>query len=164
MALCGLCEQETAAYEDALRNLEQATAHGAADQPRNAQIIRFHLAQLLAHAGRFQDALDRCKFFATKHVDAPDLLLGIGLAGLRVITLPEDPASEDRVIFEAAGEAGYTLWAEESERGDDLLQQLFSRYPTAPNLHLFYGLLLFPHDPTLAIDEFRRGAGRQCEQ
>jgi tetratricopeptide (TPR) repeat protein len=155
MALRGLCEYETAAYEDALRDLEQATAHGAADQPRNAQIIRFHLGQLLAHAGRFQDALDQYKFFATKHVDAPDLLLGIGLAGLRVITLPKDVASEDRVIFEAAGEAGYALLAEESERGDDLFRQLFSRYPTAPNLHLFYGLLLFPHDPTMALEEFR---------
>jgi len=155
MALRGLCEYETAAYDDSLRDLEQATAQGAANQLHNAQIIRFHLAQLLAHAGRFQDALDQYKFFATKHVDAPDLLLGIGLAGLRVITLPKDVAAEDRAIFQQAGEAGYALLAEESERGDDLFAQLFSRYPTAPNLHLFYGLLLFPHDPTLAIDEFQ---------
>jgi len=61
----------------------------------------------------------------------------------------------DRAIFQQAGEAGYALLAEESERGEDLFAQLFSRYPTAPNLHLFYGLLLFPHDPTLAIDEFQ---------
>ena len=159
MALRGLCEYETAAYDDSLRDLEQATAHGAADQPRNAQIIRFHLAQLLAHAGRFQDALDQYKFFATKHVDAPDLLLGIGLAGLRVTTLPKDVAAEDGSIFQQAGEAGYALLAEESERGDDLFRQLLVRYPAAPNLHLFYGLLLFPHDAIMAIDEFRSELG-----
>jgi tetratricopeptide (TPR) repeat protein len=155
IALRGLSEYETGAYDDSLRDLEMATAHGAANEPHNAQIIRFHLAQLLAHAGRFQDALDQYKFFATKHVDAPDLLLGIGLAGLRVTTLPRDIAPPDRTIFEAAGEAGFALLAEESERGDDLFKRLFVRFPTAPNLHLFYGFLLFPHDPTLAVDEFR---------
>jgi len=155
MALRGLCEFETAAYDDSLRDLEQAVAHGAANQPHNAQIIRFHLAQLLARAGRFQDALEQYKFFATQHVDAPDLLLGVGLAGLRVTTLPKDVPTQDREIYQAAGEAGFALLADESERGDDLFRQLFARYPTTSNLHMFYGFLLFPHDPTLAVDEFR---------
>src|SRR5262249_14412713 len=46
-ALRGLCEFETGAYDDSLRDIEQAMAHGAAGDPRNEQIIRFHLAQLL---------------------------------------------------------------------------------------------------------------------
>jgi tetratricopeptide (TPR) repeat protein len=155
MALRGLCEFETAAYDDSLRDLEQAVAHGAANEPHNALIIRFHLAELLAHAGRFQDALDQYRFFANQHVDAPDLLLGVGLAGMRVITLPKDLLASDREIYQAAGEAGYVMLAAESERGDDLFRQLFARYPTTPNLHLFYGFLLFPHDPDLAVDQFR---------
>ena len=155
MALRGLCEFESAAYDDSLRDLEQAVNHGAANQPHNSQIIRFHLAQLLAHAGRFQDALEQYKFFATQHVDAPDLLLAIGLAGLRVTSFPKNIAATDRGIYQVAGEAGYALLAEESERGDDLFRKLFVRYPSTPNLHLFYGFLLFTHDPSLAIDEFR---------
>ena len=158
MALRGLCEFETAAYDDALRDLDMAVAHGAANEPRNAQIIRFHLALLLAHAGRFQDALDQYKFFATKHVDAPDLLLGIGLAGLRVTIFPKDIPAADRDLYQATGKAGYAILAGESEHGDDLFRQLFVRYPTVPNLHLFYGFLLFPHDPTLSVDEFQREA------
>jgi tetratricopeptide (TPR) repeat protein len=154
MALRGLSEFETAAYGDSLRDLEVAVDHGAANEPHNAQIIRFHFAQLLAHAGRFQDALDQYKFFAIMHVDAPDLLLGIGLAGLRVQTLPKDLPTPERAIYQAAGEAGYALLADESERGDALFRQLFARYPSTPNLHLFYGLLLFPHDPALSVDEF----------
>ena len=155
MALRGLCEFETGAYDGSLRDLEQAVAHGAANQPHNAQIIRFHLAQLLARAGRFQDSLDQYKYFATEHVDAPDLLLGIGLAGLRVSTLPKDVPAQDRDFYQAAGQAGFALLADESERGDTLFRQLFASYPTTPNLHLFYGFLLFPHDPALAVDEFR---------
>lgn len=158
MALRGLCEFETAAYDDSLRDLEQAFSHGAANEPRNAQIIRFHLAQVLARAGRFQDALDQYKFFATKKLDAPDLQLGVGLAGMRVTTLPKDVPASDRELYQAAGEAGYALLAGESERGDDLFRKLFARYPSTPNLHLFYGFLLFPHDPFLAVDEFRSEA------
>lgn len=155
MALRGLCEFETAAYDDSLRDLEQAVAHGAAKDPHNAQIILFHLAQLLAHVGRFQDALEQYKFFAIKHVDAPDLLLAIGLAGMSVRTFPKDVPPQEREIFQAAGEAGYALLADQSERADGLFRQLFVRYPSTPNLHMFYGLLLFPHDPPLAVDQFK---------
>ncbi len=155
MALRGLCEFETGAYDDSLRDLDQAVAHGAANEPHNEQIIRFHLAELLAHAGRFQDALDQYKVFATKRFDAPDLFVNIGLAGMRVATFPKDVPASDREFYGAVGQAGYTLLAEESDHGDELFRQLFARYPSTQNLHLFYGFLLFPHDAPLAVDQFR---------
>jgi tetratricopeptide (TPR) repeat protein len=155
IALRGLCEFETAAYDDSLRDLETSVAHGAANDPHNAQIIRFHLAQLLAHAGRFQDALDQYKYFATEHLDAPDLILAVGLAGLRVTKFPKDVPPSDRAIFEAVGQAGFLVLGGDSERGDALFSELFVLYPQAPNLHLFYGFLIFPHDPILASDQFR---------
>ncbi len=154
MALRGLCEFETGAYDDSLRDLEQAVAHGALNQPRNEQIIRYHLAQLLTRAGRFQSALDQYHFFAENRVDAPDLMLGIGLAGMRVSSLPKDVAPEDHGLYQAAGNAGYVFLSGDSEKADDLFEQLFVRYPSTPNLHYFYGFLLFPHDPGLAIDQF----------
>jgi predicted Zn-dependent protease len=154
MALRGLCEFETAAYDDALRDLEQAVAHGALNQPRNEQIIRYHLALLLAHAGRFQDALDQYRFFAEHQADAPDLKIAIGLAGMRVASLPNEVSTRDRDLYQAAGSAGYVFLSGDNERADDLFAQLFVRYPSTPNLHYFYGFLLFPHDPSLAIDQF----------
>ncbi len=154
MALRGLCEFETGAYDDSLRDLEQAVAHGALNQPHNEQIIRYHLAQLLARASRFQSALDQYHFFAENHADAPDLMLGIGLAGMRVPSLPKDVAPQDREFYQAAGKAGYVFLSGDSETADDLFAQLFVRYPSTPNLHYFYGFLLFPHDPGLAIDQF----------
>jgi tetratricopeptide (TPR) repeat protein len=155
MALRGLCEFETAAYDDALRDLEQAVAHGAANQPRNEQIIRYHLAQLLARAGRFQDALTQYKFFASQHIENPDLLVGLGLAGMRVTTLPRDVPAADREIYQAAGNAGFASLSGDSEQADTLFHQLFARFPATPNLHFFYGFLLFPHDPNLAIEHFQ---------
>ena len=155
MALRGLCEFETGAYDDSLRDLEQAVAHGALNEPHNEPIIRYHLAQLLTHAGRFQEALDQYRVFAEHKADAPDLKIGIALAGMRVASFPKDAADKDREFYLAAGNAGYVFFSGDNEQADGLFGQLFARYPSAPNLHYFYGFLLFPHDPGLAIDQFR---------
>lgn len=159
MALRGLCEFETGAYDDSLRDLEQAVAHGALNEPRNEQIIRYHLAQLLMHQSRFQEALEQLQFFATQHVDAPDLKVVIGLAGMRVPLFPKDVPEQDRALYEVAGNAGYVFLSGDNEQADDLFSQLFAKYPSTPNLHYFYGFLLFPHDPGLAIDQFRSELG-----
>ena len=155
MALRGLCEFETGAYDDSLRDLEEAVAHGALNEPRNEQIIRYHLALLLIHTSRFQDALEQLHFFAEKHLDAPDLKIAVSLAGMRVALFPKDVPPQDRALYEETGNAGIVFLSGDNEQADDLFTQLFAKYPSAPGLHYFYGFLLFPHDPGLAIDQFR---------
>ncbi len=155
MALRGLCEFETSAYDDSLRDLEESVAHGAANEPRNAQIIRFHLAQLLTRAGRFQDAVTQFGFFAAQHVVDPDLLVALGLAGMRVPSLTKDIPQEDRALCQSAGAAGYAFLEGDTEEADGFFNALFAHYPSTPNLHYFYGFLLFPHSPELAIIQFQ---------
>lgn len=155
LALRGLSEFETAAYDDSLRDLEQAVQKGAANEPHNEQIIRYHYAQLLARSSRFEDAVLQYQFFAAHHIDDPDLLLGLGLAGMRNTTLPKDIPTDSRQVYEAAGSAGYVFLSGDSVAADAAFKQLFARYPTTPNLHFFYGVLLFMHGPDLAIDQFR---------
>jgi predicted Zn-dependent protease len=155
LALRGLCEFETAAYDDALRDLEEAVKEGAANQPRNEQIIRYHLAQLLTRASRFQDSQAQYQFFAAQHIDDPELQVGLGLAGLRVPLLTKDAPPADQPLYQAAGTAGFALLAGDTQEADTQFRQLFARFPTAKNLHFFYGFLLFPHSSELAIDQFR---------
>lgn len=155
MALRGLCEYETGAYEPALRDLDQAVAHGAANEPRNEQIIRYHLALLLAHAGRFDDALAQYTALARLHAEAPDLFLAIGLAGMRSTAFPAEIASSDRDFYQSAGHAGYVFLSGDDEQADQLFTELFSRFPSRPGLHFYYGYLLFPHDPEMAGSQFR---------
>jgi Flp pilus assembly protein TadD len=95
------------------------------------------------------------QFFASKHIDDPDLLLGTGLAGMRVTRLPKDIPAENRELFIAAGTAGYVFLSGDSQGADAQFSQLFTRYPTTPNLHFFYGALLFMHGPELAIPQFQ---------
>jgi len=155
MALRGLCEFETASYDDALRDLDQAVAHGAANEPRNEQIIRFHLALLLTHAGRFEDALAQYTALARLHAEAPDLLVAIALAGTRSTSFPTDVPLADRTFYESAGRAGYIFLSGDDEQADRLFTDLFAQYPARPGLHFYYGYLLFPHDPAMAGDQFR---------
>jgi len=155
-ALRGLCEYETGAYDDSLRDLDAAVAHGAANDPQNAEILRFRLAQLLTHAGRFQEALEQYKYFATHKLENPDLLVAVGLAGLRVPSFLQDVPEQSRALYQSAGEAGYVLLADHSNQADSLFQALFARYPNLPGLHFFYGLLLFAHAPDLAAPEFQK--------
>ena len=155
LALRGLCEFETGAYDDALRDLEQGVAKGAANEPRNEQILRYHLAELLTRSSLFQDALAQYKFFAAKNIQDEDVLVGLGLAGMRTPLLTKDAPAGMREMYQAAGAAGYALLAENTQEADGMFNQLFARYPTMPNLHFFYGFLLFPHTPELAIDQFK---------
>lgn len=156
MAIRGLCEFQTGAYDDALRDLEQSAAHGAASDPRHEQIIRYHLGLLLTRAGRFYDALGQYKQLAAKHDDDPDLPLAIGMAGMRARSLPRDVDAQQRELYEAAGKAAYALMADDSEGADAQFRKLFARYPTTPNLHYFYGFLLFPHDRAMAAEQFQQ--------
>jgi tetratricopeptide (TPR) repeat protein len=154
MALRGLCEYETADYDAALRDLDEAVAHGAANDPRNAQIIRYHLAQLLTRAGRFQDALAQYAFFVKEKVDSPDLDAAIGMAGMRDAALLNDAPAQDRVLYEAAGRAAYPMLADDSVESARRFNALITQYPSTRNLHYFYGFLLFPHAPEMAAVEF----------
>jgi tetratricopeptide (TPR) repeat protein len=154
MALRGLSEFEVADYKGSLRDLEMAVEHGAANDPHNEQIVRYHLALDLTRASRFQDALEQYRALAEKQITAPEMVIGIGLAGMRVTSFPTEIRAEDQELYTNAGRAGYAFLAGQSNQADELFRQMFAKYPTTQNLHLFYGLLLFSHDPELASEQF----------
>jgi len=155
LALRGLSEFETGAYDDALRDLEQGVKRGAADDPRNEPIIRFHFAELLARTGRFEEAVTQYDFFIAHHIKDPDLLMSLGLAGMRMQVLSQNVPPENRQFLEAVGSAGYAYLSGDSEEARKQFNELFTRNSTTPNLYFFYGSLLYKDSPTLAIEQFR---------
>ena len=156
VALRGLCEFETGAYQDALRDLGQSVQMGAANVPGNEQIIRFHLAELLTRAGRFQEALRQYEILAENHAEGADVVLGTALAGMKVASLPKDIPPENTELYSAAGSAGYAFLSGDLQRADTLFNQTFARYPTTPGLHFFYGMLFFTHSIDLDIFQFQQ--------
>jgi tetratricopeptide (TPR) repeat protein len=156
LALRGLCEFETGEYPQSLEDIQHGIALGAANQPRNEQILRYHEALLLTRLGRFGDALKAYAFFAQKQVTNPELFMAIGLAGLRMPLLPKDVATDQLELFTATGNAAFQFMAGDKSSAGQSFQSLFQRFPAAANAHYLYGYLLFPSDPNAAIAEFKR--------
>lgn len=155
-ALRGLCEFETAEYAKSLTDLQRGLSLGAARQSSDENFLRFHEALLLTRSGNFERALQEYAPLARRTVPNPELLIGIGLAGLRTPLLPRELRADKRDLFMAAGHAAFLFLSGDETGAQREFQDLFRRFPTATNAHYLYGYLLFPTDADEAITEFRR--------
>jgi tetratricopeptide (TPR) repeat protein len=155
-ALRGLCEFETGEYAQSLADIQHALSLGAANAPRNEQILRYHEALLLTHSQRFEEALRAYGVFARDGVTSPELLLAMGLAGLRTPLFPKELAANQQDLYLAAGNAAFQFMAGDAKKGQAAFEDLFARFPTTPNAHYLYGYLLFATDPDQALPEFKR--------
>jgi len=155
-ALRGLCEFETGEYAQSLADIQHALSLGAANAPRNEQILRYHEALLLTHSQRFEEALRAYGVFARDGVTSPELLLAMGLAGLRTPLFPKELAANQQDLYLAAGNAAFQFMAGDAKKGQAAFEDLFERFPTTPNAHYLYGYLLFATDPDQALPEFKR--------
>lgn len=154
-ALRGLCEFETGAYDNSLRDLTASLAHGADSDAHNEQILRFHLAQLLVRAGEFDAAINQYQYFAAHAVDNSDVELGLGLAGMRMSVLPKDADPRGRPLLQSVGKAALAQLADDSTFAEKQFNDLFALYPKAWQIPIFYGQLLYRLRPELAIGPFR---------
>ena len=156
LALRGLCEFETGEYRKALADIEHGISLGAANEPRNEQILRYHEALLLTLLGNYTTALKTYSFFVKNGVTNPELLTAMGLAGLRMPLLPKNVGAEQRELVLEAGDAAYRYVAGDGASAAHAFQELFQHFPAAPNAHFLYGYLLFPTDPDAALAEFQQ--------
>jgi len=153
-ALRGLCEFETNQYPQALADIQHGLALGAANQSRNEQILRYHEGMLQTRLGDYESALRTYAFFSKNGIMNPELLVAIGLAGLRIPMLPKDTAADQQPLLSAAGQAAYTFLAGDENAASQGFQNLFQAFPNAPNAHFLYGYLLFATDPDSALEQF----------
>jgi tetratricopeptide (TPR) repeat protein len=156
LALRGLCEFETTEYPQSLKDIQQALSLGAANQPRNEKILRYHEALLLTRTGKFEEALQRYGLLAKNAPANPELLAAIGLAGLRTPLLPKEIAANQMDLFVAAGNGTFQFMSGDKVKAKQAFQDFFKRFPKEPNAHYLYGYLLFPTDPDEAVTEFKR--------
>jgi tetratricopeptide (TPR) repeat protein len=156
LAMRGLCEFEISDYQPSLKDIERALALGAANQPRNEKILRYHEALLLTRTGRFEDALRSYAFFTHDEDSNPELLLALGLAGLRTPLLPRELKPDQQELYISAGKAAFDFMKRDTEAARVEFQRLFERVPPVPNAHYLYGYLLYATDPDQAVIEFEK--------
>lgn len=155
-AVRGLCEFETGEYPQSAQDIQQGLALGAGNTPRYENMLRFHQLLLYTLNGDFETALREYAVFAKNAAPTPEILAGVGLAGLRMPVRPQDVDPAQQPLVLAAGAAAFTLMAGDEPKAQQQFQALFQRFPTAVNAHYLYGYLLFANDPDLAIAEFQR--------
>ena len=153
-AMRGLCEFETGEYGLSLNDIQRALSLGAANQSRNEKILRYHEALLLTRTGRFEDALRSYAFFTREDDSNPELLLSLGLAGLRTPLLPRELKADQQDTYIGAGKATFDFMKGDKEAARVEFQHLFKLVPAVPNAHYLYGYLLYASDPDAAKVEF----------
>jgi len=155
-AVRGLCEFETGEYPQSAQDIQQGLALGAGNQPRYENMLRYHQLLLYTLNGDFETALREYAAFAKNATPTPEILVGVGLAGLRMPLRPQDVDPKQQDLVMAAGRAAFTFMAGDEPKAQQQFQHLFQRFPTAENAHYLYGYLLFANDPDVAVAEFKR--------
>jgi predicted Zn-dependent protease len=155
-ALRGLCEFEIGEYSQSLKDVQRGLSLGAGNQSRNEKILRYHEALLLTRTGNFEGALQKYALFAQDKVPNPELLVAVGLAGLRTPLMPKELKADQQELYAAVGKAALRYLAGDRDGAQQEFQQLFQRYPAQANLHYLYGYLLFPTDPDQGTVEFKK--------
>jgi tetratricopeptide (TPR) repeat protein len=156
LAMRGLCEFEIADYPASLQDIQRALELGAANQPRNEKILRYHEALLLTRTGRFEDAVRSYAFFTHDEDSNPELLTALGLAGLRTPLLPRELKADQQELYISAGKAAFDQLKRDDDAARTEFQRLFERVPAVPNAHYLYGYLLYATDPDQALVEFKK--------
>ena len=141
-AFLGLCYFRTAEYEASLGSLDRARRLGLGESGQLVSVVRYHMAILLSHSGRFEDAIEALKEFALKNVRSPDILEAFGLCTLRMKWLPAEVPAERRELILKAGAAAYEAAAFRFEAAEDLFEKLIQDYPREPNVHYAFGAVL----------------------
>lgn len=156
LALRGLCEFETGAYQQSLTDLQKGIASGAAGDARQEQILHYHEGMLLTRLGRFQEALRVYAPFAEHGLSSDELLIAIGLAGLHMPLLPRDVNADQRALLMAVGNATHKFMQGDQNAARDAFNDVFQRFPTVPNAHMLYGNLMSAFGPDAATPQFQK--------
>jgi len=153
-ALRGMSEFETGEYRDSLADLQHAISLGAGDDAANEQALHFYEAMLLTRLGKFDASLRAFVYFAQRGVVNQDLLLAMGLAGLRMPLVPQDVRDDQRPLLIDIGTAVYEFMTRDP-KAEVAFQTLFQSFPAVGNLHLLYGSLLYAEEPYAAQEQFQ---------
>lgn len=137
----GLCEFEIHDYGNALGHLKKSQELGFGDDPEVARIAKYHLALLLIRNSQFEDAslLLREAFGDQQPTEAK---IALGLSLLRVPLLPEEVDPSKDALVRAAGETAAITVLGDSGRSLESFRKLLKEYPTTPNLHYAFGIVL----------------------
>ncbi|MBV8673481.1 MAG: tetratricopeptide repeat protein [Acidobacteriaceae bacterium] len=141
-AVMGLAEFELRDYDNALIHLERGQQLGVGASPQAIALAKYRLAILLIRKGRFETATDLLGPLAGQQPLAAEVQFALGLALLRIPSLPGEIGADRRVLIDQSGEIAQLLLASRYDQAFPRLQKLIQQYPATPFLHYAYGTAL----------------------
>ena len=141
-AVMGLAEFELKDYDNALIHLERGQQLGVGASPQAIALAKYRLSILLIRKGQFESATDLLTPLVGQPPFAADVQFALGLALLRIPSLPADVPADRRALIEQSGDVAQLLLASRYDQAFPKLQKLIAQYPTRPFLHYAYGTAL----------------------
>jgi tetratricopeptide (TPR) repeat protein len=154
-ALLGLCEFRTRQYDGSFEHLKRA--HMMVLQGTGSDfkaIADYHLALLLNRQGAFEVSQAVLISVAPLMRSNTEMMLGGGLACLRMPILPEEIPAANREVVSLAGRVLWDLATKPPADTESDFATLLARYPSFPNVHYLYATYLAAHHPEAAEREF----------
>lgn len=141
-AVMGLAEFELKDYDNALIHLERGQQLGVGASPQAIALAKYRLAILLIRKGRFETATDHLDPLIGQQPLAAEVQFALGLALLRISSLPDEIGADRRPLVEQSGDVAQLLLASRYDQAFPKLQNLIAHYPVTPFLHYAYGTAL----------------------
>jgi tetratricopeptide (TPR) repeat protein len=156
----GLCEFHQKAYDKAILDLLKAREIGFGTNKDLAPVVRYHAGIILTRFEQFEYALQILSEFAVEGNDNPKVIEAMGVATLRIPSLPEGVPENRRAAVLTAGRAAYYMAAQGGPAARQAFEDLVAQFGDVPNVHYAYGVYLLRGETDRAIEEFKKELAR----
>ena len=141
-AVMGLCEFEIKDYNNALIHLQHGELLGFGGSPEAVGLARYRLAILENRNGQFENVMETLLPGTRSRTPAKEIQIVLGMALLRMPSLPEQLEPSKIALVQSAGEIAALLLNSKYDQAFPELQLLLKQYPSVPFLHYAYGTAL----------------------
>ncbi len=137
--LLGLSEFETKDYKNSRIHLEHGRTLGFSGNASAVKVSRYHLALLSNIGGDYDEAIALLIPEVGSGVLSDEIQFAMGIALLRMPTLPEQIDPAKRNLVRSAGEAAALLSGSYYDRAFQIFDKMLRGNPETPFVHYAYG-------------------------
>jgi len=141
-AVMGLSEFEIKDYNNALIHLQRGEELGFGGSAEAVRFAKYHLGLLLNRDGQFENATRILAPEAGSGGLAKKIEFALGMALLRIPSLPDQVEASKNTLVQTAGEIAALLQESKYDQAFPQFQFLLKQYPSAPFLHYAYATAL----------------------
>ncbi len=159
LAMLGLCEYRLGQYDDSFIHLQQGRQRGIGDNPDLLRVMSFHEATLFVLRSDFETAQRIYTGLSRDGGSSQDLIIGMGLAVLRISALPKqiDVNHREHELIRRAGLAQHYFAQMNTADARTEFDRLVAEYPKTPNVQYAYGrFLIDTRDDEAGLAAFKR--------